>query len=121
MTEIEDILGELDGKAFKGSLDGLWTALEQLSTSPNDNTYISLLVSKAASFVENATAVYTSLMQEQENLNKQVVNSVKEINAIGRQIHELNRQITKIETGGVENANDLRDKRDLLIDQLSGY
>lgn len=121
MTEIEDILGELDGKAFQGSLESLWTAMEQLSTSPNDNTYISLLVSKAASFMENATAVYNSFMELQSNLNKQVINAVKEINSIGKQIHELNRQITKIETAGVENANDLRDKRDLLLDQLAGY
>ena len=121
MTEIEDILGELDGKAFKGSLDGLWTAIEQLSTSPNDNTYISLFVSKAASFMENATAVYSSFIELQDNLNRQVVNAVKEINSIGKQIHELNRQITKIEVAGVEKANDLRDKRDLLIDQLAGY
>lgn len=121
MTEIEDILGELDGKAFQGSLESLWTAMEQLSTSPNDNTYISLLVSKAASFMENATAVYNSFMELQNNLNKQVINSVKEINSIGKQIHELNKQITKIETAGVENANDLRDKRDLLLDQLAGY
>ncbi len=121
MTEIEDILGELDGKAFKGSLDGLWTAIEQLSTSPNDNTYISLFVSKAASFMENATAVYSSFIELQDNLNRQVVNAVKEINSIGKQIHELNKQITKIEVAGVEKANDLRDKRDLLIDQLAGY
>lgn len=121
MTEIEDILGELDGAAFKGSLEGLWTAMEELSKSPNDVTYISLLVSKASSFMENATAVYSSFIEYQDNLNRQVVNSVKEINEIGKQIHELNKQITKIETGGVENANDLRDKRDLLLDQLSGY
>lgn len=121
MTEIEDILGELDGAAFKGSLEGLWTAMEELSKSPNDVTYISLLVSKASSFMENATAVYSSFVEYQDNLNRQVINSVKEINSIGKQIHELNKQITKIETGGVENANDLRDKRDLLLDQLAGY
>lgn len=121
MTEIEDILGELDGKAFKGSLDGLWTSIEQLSTSPNDNTYISLFVSKAATFIENATSVYSSFVELQDNLNKQVVNSVKEINSIGKQIHELNKKITKIETAGVENANDLRDKRDQLLDELAGY
>ena len=121
MTEIEDILGELDGAAFKGSLEGLWTSIQQLSTSPNDNTYISLFVSKAATFMENATSVYSSFIELQDNLNRQVVNAVKEINSIGKQIHALNKQISKIETAGVEKANDLRDKRDLLIDELAGY
>lgn len=121
MAHIEDILGELDAAAFKGSLEGLWTAMQQISTSPNDVTNISLLVSKAAQFAENATAVYGSFVEYQNNLNRQVINSVKEINKIGQQIHELNRQIIKIESGDIENANDLRDKRDLLLDQLSGY
>lgn len=121
MTHIEDVLGELDAAAFKGSLEGLWVAMQQLSTSPNDVTNISLLVSKAAQFAENATAVYSSLVEYQDNLNRQVINSVKEINSIGQQIHELNKQIVKIESGDIEGANDLRDKRDLLLDELSGY
>lgn len=121
MTQIEDILGELDAAAFKGSLEGLWTAMQQISTSPNDVVNISLLVSKAAQFAENATAVYESFVEYQDNLNRQVVNSVKEINNIGQQIHALNKQIAKIESGDIEGANDLRDKRDLLLDQLSGY
>lgn len=121
MAHIEDVLGELDAAAFKGSLEGLWIAMQQLSTSPNDVTNISLFVAKAAQFAENATAVYSSLVEYQDNLNRQVINAVKEINSIGKQIHELNKQIAKIEAGDIEGANDLRDKRDLLLDQLSGY
>lgn len=121
MKQIEDILGELDAAAFKGSLEGLWTAMQQLSTSPNDVTNISLFVSKASQFAENAEAVYNSFVEYQDNLNRQVINSVKKINKIGQQIHELNRQIAKIESGDIEGANDLRDKRDLLLDELSSY
>lgn len=119
--EIEDILGELDGAAFKDSLEGLWTAMEELSKTPSDSTYMSMLVSKAASFVQNATSVYQSFIEYQDNLNLQIKNSVDEINAIGTRIDELNKQIAVIETGGIEKANDLRDERDLLIDTLAGY
>lgn len=119
--EIEDILGELDGAAFKESLEGLWTAMEELSKTPSDSTYMSMLVSKAASFVQNATSVYQSFIEYQDNLNLQIKNSVDEINAIGTRIDELNKQIAVIETGGIEKANDLRDERDLLIDTLAGY
>ena len=119
--EIEDILGELDGAAFKDSLDGLWTAMEELSKTPSDSTYISMLVSKAASFVQNATSVYQSFIEYQDNLNLQIRDAVDEINAIGTRIDELNKKISMIETGGIEKANDLRDERDLLIDTLAGY
>ena len=119
--EIEDILGELDGAAFKDSLEGLWTAMEELSKAPSDSTYMSMLVSKASSFVQNATSVYQSFIEYQNNLNLQIKDMVDEINAIGSRIDELNKKIAVIETGGIEKANDLRDERDLLIDTLAGY
>lgn len=121
MSQIEDILGELDAAAFKGSLEGLWTAMEQLSTSPNDVTNISLLVSKAAQFAENATAVYSSFVEYQDNLNRQIINTVNKINEIGGSINMYNKKIAEIEAGGIENANDLRDKRDMLLDELASY
>lgn len=121
VLEIEDILGELDGAAFKDSLEGLWTAMEELSKTPSDETYISLLVSKSASFVQNAASVYKSFIEYQDNLNLQIKDIVGEINKIGTRIDELNKEISMIETGGLEHANDLRDERDALLDSLSGY
>jgi flagellar hook-associated protein 1 FlgK len=119
--EIEDILGEFTGSAFKDSIEGLWTAMEELSKSPNDTTNISMLVQKAAAFMENASSVYESFQEYQDNLNTQVIDAIKDINSIGQRINELNKQITGIEVGGCENANDLRDERDYLIDTLAGY
>ena len=121
IMEIEDILGELDGAAFKESVQGLWTAFEELAKSPNDTTYISLLVQKSLSFAENAAAVYQSLNEYQGNLNRQIRDAVDEINAIGKRIDELNGEISKIEVGNLEHANDLRDERDNLLDTLSSY
>lgn len=121
ILELEDIMGEFDGAAFSNSVSGLWTAMQELAKSPNDTTNISLLVSKAASFIENATSVYASFQEYQNNLNKQVKDAVKDINSIGQRINELNKEISKIEVGGQEHANDLRDERDLLLDTLAGY
>lgn len=121
ILEIEDIMGEFDAAAFRDSVSGLWTAMQELSKSPNDTTNISLLVQESARFAQNASAVYQSFVEYQYNLNKQVKDSVGEINEIGKRIAELNKEIMKIETGGVESANDLRDERDLLIDSLAGY
>lgn len=121
ILEIEDILGEFDDSAFSNSVKNLWTAMEELSKYPNDTTNISMLVSRAASFIENATSVYQSFQEYQNNLNTQVKDAINKINAIGQRIHALNKEISKIEAGGVENANDLRDERDALIDTLAEY
>jgi flagellar hook-associated protein 1 FlgK len=121
ILEIEDTLGEFTNAAFKDSLTNLWTALEELSKSPNDTTNISVLVQKSAAFMENASSVYKSFQEYQYNLNDQIINAVNDINSIGQRISELNKEIAKIEGNGVENANDLRDERDYLLDTLAGY
>ena len=121
ILEIEDILGELDGAAFKNSVSALWTSMQELAKYPNDTVNMSMFVSKAASFIENATAVYESFQEYQNNLNKQVKDSVEQINSIANRIDELNKEIMKIETAGVEHANDLRDERDQLLDMLAGF
>ena len=124
ILQIEDIIGELDGAAFKESVwgtTGLWSAMQELSKDPNNTVNMSMLVSKAATFIENASAVYNSLKEYQKNLNTQIKDSVKEINSIGNRIYELNKEIMRVEIGGVEHANDLRDERDQLLDMLAGY
>jgi flagellar hook-associated protein 1 FlgK len=121
ILEIEDIMGEFTGAAFKDSLSGLWTAMEELAKSPNDTTNISVLVQKSAAFMENANSVYQSLQEYQDNLNTQIIDAIDDINSIGQRISELNKEISKIEAGGVENANDLRDERDSLLDTLASY
>lgn len=121
ILELEDIMGELDGAAFKNSVSGLWSAMQEVAKDPNSTVNMSVLVLKAASFVDNATSVYASFQEYQGNLNRQVKDAVKDINSIGNRINELNKEIMKMEAGGVEHANDLRDERDALLDSLSGY
>ena len=121
IMEVQSILGELDGAAFKNSLSGLWTSMHELAKDPNNTVNMTMLMSRAASFVENASSVYKFFGEHQDNLNRQVQDAVTEINSIGQRIYELNEKILEIEAGGVENANDLRDERDSLLDSLSGF
>ena len=57
----------------------------------------------------------------QTTLNTQVKNMVDSINKLGDKIYTLNKKISKIESTGIEDANDLRDERDAAIDELSKY
>ena len=51
-------------------------------------------------------------------MNEQIRDAVDRINELGKEIHELNIRIHKIEASGVETAMDLRDARDLMLDEL---
>lgn len=119
MEEIENILGESnEGHEFSESLSNLWTAVEELSKDPTSSVNQNLFVTRSSEFVTRASAVYKSLSEYQDNMNQFIYNDVVNINKYAAQIETLNQQIIKIEAGGQEHANDLRDQRNKLLDEL---
>lgn len=61
-----------------------------------------------------------NLKAYQKNLNYKINKNIDRINEIGTKIRDLNKEILRIESGGVETAMTLRDERDNLLDELSG-
>ena len=118
LGEVENVPGELNGEDFQTSLSNLWTAIQELSKDPSSSVTQGLLVQRSAEFINRANAVYQDLTNYQDNLNKQIKEKVTTINQYGKQIQALNDQIRKIECGGIEHANDLRDTRNQILDEL---
>ncbi len=121
ISEMEDIFGELQGVAFQDSMEDLWVALQEVAKEPDSIVTRASLVQRAVTFIERAENIYNQVSEYQLDLNMQITQQVKRINEIGDEIASLNKQICKYESAGVENANDLRDKRNMLLDELGGY
>ncbi|MDE6993804.1 MAG: flagellar hook-associated protein FlgK [Lachnospiraceae bacterium] len=120
MEEVEYILGESnEGHEFSESLSNFWTAIQELSKDPTSSVNQNLFVTRAHEFTTRASAVYTSLCQYQDNLNQSIVKEVNNINKYAEEIELLNQKIMSVEAGGIEHANDLRDRRNLLLDKLA--
>ena len=121
LEEIEDQLQEMNGEEFAESLSNLWTAIQELSKNPTSAVNQNTMVTRANEFILRAQSVYDGLVNYQNNMDKEVAKIVEDINKIGDRIHELNLKIVEIESGHVEHANDLRDERNILLDQLGEY
>ncbi|MBQ6733904.1 MAG: flagellar hook-associated protein FlgK [Lachnospiraceae bacterium] len=119
MKEIEDQLQELNGAEFADTYNNLWVAIQEMSKDPTDATYQAQFVNRANEFVVRAKAVYQGFQDYQNRMNNSVRDIVDQINAYGDELLELNKAISRIEGGGVEHANDLRDRRNLILDELS--
>lgn len=119
--EIEDIFGETEGVEFRNSMESIWEAVQNLSTNPESVVNRQLFIAQCESFIETAKNAYDAITNYQTGLNNEVAKQVKEINSIADQIAELNKVIAEKEASGVENANDYRDQRNLLMDQLADY
>lgn len=118
---VEDILQEIDGEEFKQSVADLWKAFQEFGKDPSNSTNQSLILQKSELFLSRATSVYSDLQKYQENINEEIRDKIDRVNEIGKRVNELNYEIMKVESNGLETAMTLRDERDYLIDELSGY
>jgi flagellar hook-associated protein 1 FlgK len=120
-SEIEDIFGEMEGVEFQDTLKSLWNVMQEMANNPEDITKRQLFISTAETFLETAQNAYEQLGTYQTSLNTEIKNQVEEVNSIGEQIAYYNVEIVKAEASGVENANDYRDARNQLMDELASY
>lgn len=120
-NEIEDIFGEMEGVEFMYSLTDIWSQVQSLSTDPSNIAQRKLFISGAESFINRAYDVYKELTDYQVGLNNEIEKQVQKINEIGDSIAEYNTTITQVEASEVENANDYRDVRNYLLDELAEY
>lgn len=119
ISEIEGLFGELEGVQFQNTMNEFWEAMQELSREPDNIVARASFVQTAVSFIERADNIYGQLSDYQINLNTQIIDQVNRINEIGNEIKELNIKIRHYESSKVEKANDLRDQRNLLLDELS--
>ena len=121
IEEIEDQFGEMQGVTYESYLIDLYNSVNELAKNPTSTVARSSLIQNATAFIEKSENVYKGLKDYQTTLNTQVKNMVDSINKLGDKIYTLNKKISKIESTGIEDANDLRDERDAAIDELSKY
>ena len=118
VTEIETILGEIEGESMGDVLKEFFASLNELSKHPDGREARGTFVQSAVLFVNKSNLIMEQFNEYQLNLNKQVIDNVDEINKLGEEIYKLNKQIVKYEING-DNANDYRDARNYALDKLS--
>jgi flagellar hook-associated protein 1 FlgK len=118
VEEIEGLFGELEGESFQNTMNEFWISLQELAKEPDSVVARASLIQTSVTFVERAENIYHQLNDYQVNLNTQIKDQVARINVIGDQIKALNLKIRQYESTGMENANDLRDERNNLLDEL---
>lgn len=120
MQQLETYFDD-DGKStgFKTIFDQLMvTGMQALLKDPNSATVKSQFVGYAGALTEYFNGMAGNLEKVQKDINQEIKLKVDEINSIAGEVATLNKQINTIELTGVK-ANELRDRRTLLIDELS--
>lgn len=118
MTEIENYFNEIKLEGFTETFDSFYDSIQELTKNPADLTVRTSVINYGQAFCEYFNFVSQSMKKIQNECNFEIQNQVSRINSIGQQIASLSKQVNQLEIGGGR-ANDLRDKRALLIDELS--
>lgn len=119
--EINNIIGELQSDyRAQDAINGVWGAVNELIKDPGAIETRASFIQSSVTFLNKMKDINKNLFEYQLNLNEQIKKEVEKINSNVEQIAKLNQQIQDIEADG-RRANDLRDARNALLDELSGY
>ena len=102
------------------AFDDFFGCLSNLRGNANNSTIRRQAVTLAETFTGYVNNIATGLQQLQDEANTQIKTCVDQINAYAEKIVSLNKQIDTVEAYG-SIANDLRDQRSLLLDELAQY
>lgn len=119
LQQIENYFIDDDtSKGFSTILNTMFNALDTLKNYASDVNIRQQFIGSAQNFATYFNSVSLGLTDIQESANDEIKSTVMNINAIAEKIAILNKQINVIEIQGAY-ANELRDQRALLIDELS--
>lgn len=119
MRQVEDYFADDEttqgfGTTFNNMMDALAEVKKQSGTIATKAQFMGF----ASNLAEYFNGMANNLELVQKDVNSEIKVKVDEINSIASELATLNKQINVIEMGG-GTANELRDKRTLLLDQLS--
>lgn len=118
MQTLEDYFDD-DGKTgFKTIFNKISASLQSVVSNASSDTSKAEFISAAKALTDYFNNMYGNLQEMQEDINLEIKQNVDQINSISEKIAVLNKQINVIELSGTT-ANDLRDQREKLVDELS--
>lgn len=108
-----------DSSGIASALDSYFNAFQSFAVRPTDAGERQSLLQKAAILTDRITLADERLAQVQSDLDAQVANDVADANRLLSTIAELNSQIGRFELNAPGTAVDLRDQRQLKLEELS--
>lgn len=119
LTEVAKQFPDLKNLGLANDLTNYFNSWNDLSSNTNDGSQKVALVQNATTLTSNIKNSRDTLRGLQDSINEQLKSNVIEVNQIGEQISNINKQISNVESVNPNRANDLRDQRDKLELTLS--
>ncbi|MBI2436032.1 MAG: flagellar hook-associated protein FlgK [Candidatus Hydrogenedentes bacterium] len=117
-NRIEDVFQEPSDDALGTRIGQFFDALNDFANNVEELPVRVSVLSEAQAMTAQLNQAANRLAELRTNTNEEVRNLVPEINSLAERIADMNVTIQETELTGRE-ANDLRDRRDVLVDDLA--
>ena len=114
----EQIYNEPGEYSVRSMMDKFWESWQDLSLNPSESAAREAVVQKGEALISGIHQRYKSLKETRDMADSDISATVYQINSLLSDISGLNEKIVKVKAMG-DNPNDLLDRRDLLVNELS--
>lgn len=115
---IEGVISEPGDFGLNSAISDLFVSIENLGNKAQEKSLRDIAVANAVKLCDTFRTISGNLLTYQKELDGNINSMVDEVNMYAEDIASLNKTIFAYESNG-QTANDLRDQRNLLIDNLS--
>jgi flagellar hook-associated protein 1 FlgK len=119
LTSVSDSVEQSTAGGINNLLSRFFRAMHDLSLTPEAPEVRTTVVESAESLSQNFNFIAEEMSLLRSDLNDRVALYVQDINRITTELASLNQRISVTELGDRVQANDLKDKRDKLLADLS--
>ncbi len=118
LYEIELVHNEPTDNPIMNTLNEFWESWQELANNPSEFAVRKVVRERSVTLMKEINRTFADLKKIHNNVESTIQIRVKQINNITKKISDLNVDIEKSLNLG-DSPNDLLDRRDVLIDQLS--
>ncbi len=115
---VESLVAEPGDPGISDALDKFWSAWSDLGNEPAEESYRRTVLEAGDRVSARFNQLSGQFKAQREDLNTEVARVGGEVNNLAADLAELNGSIRSTELNG-QVASDLRDRRDLLLDDLA--
>ncbi len=119
MSALEAIFNESSERSLSTTLTEFWNAWHDVANNPSGSSERGIVYERGALLCQAMNSAHTDLSQLTSQLNLSIQTAVGKVNELTEKIADLNQQILSGRING--NPNDLLDKRNQLVTELSQY
>jgi flagellar hook-associated protein 1 FlgK len=122
LNAIETIRNELTDQDLSSRLSAFFNSFSELANNPTDEAVRTVVVQQGSGLATAIRELRAEHVNVRTEIDRALGSTIRTVDGLLDQVAEVNRQIVETEQGGAGgDANALRDRRDMLVDEISAY